>query len=245
MKEVVLPGWPIFAAYLLIGLPPALRWFRERTSANFPSALIFATSLFVLLGCFAPSRYQYQHYFALMPLLALGIASGFIHRGDWLSKWRLAILAPLAVFSAALDVRANVKDAGADAYQWLGELRTPERWFPFRGRALAKQIREHLSDGKILTLAPAWPLEAGLKIYPEFATGPFAWRAATLLPTERRSHLKMVAPADLDIFLAKDPPAGVLTGFETAALEKPLVRYAERHGFRPVKLGKERILWVP
>ncbi|RYD83935.1 MAG: hypothetical protein EOP84_06895 [Verrucomicrobiaceae bacterium] len=103
---------------------------------------------------------------------------------------------------------------------------------------------QHVKAGPVLTLAPTWAIEAGLSTYPEFATGAFAWRSAHLVPEERRQKLDMIAPADLEEFLTNKPPAAILTGYEDEELEAPLLEYARRHGYRPVKLERGRRIWV-
>jgi hypothetical protein len=240
-KEIIRWSWPIFVAYLLFGIRPAMQWWRHRSPACFANALIAMVLPFLLIGCFAPSRYQYQHYFAFVPLLALAIAyGGYQVPFRQVLIYRAALLL-LAVMSVVLDFRATEKDG----YAWIPELARPERWFPVRAHRLAAEIRARVPEGKVLTLAPAWPIEAGLDIYPEFANGPFAWRLAHLLGAPQRVRFHIVAPADLDGFLAKDPPAAVLTGFENDDLEKPLRSYAKDHGYRQIELGKDRLLWVP
>ena len=88
-------------------------------------------------------------------------------------------------------------------------------------------------------------MEAGLKTYPEFSTGPFAWKSARLVATDRRSALHLIAPDDLENLLSARPPGGILTGVEESTLEKPLIEYSLAHQFIPVKLGKDRTLWLP
>ena len=94
-------------------------------------------------------------------------------------------------------------------------------------------------------IAPAWPLAGGLDIFPEFATAPFAWRHASFVPPERRQRLKLIAPDDLEAFLAPRVPPAILTGVEDEDLAAPLVAYARRHGYRFVKLKRKRELWLP
>ena len=118
-------------------------------------------------------------------------------------------------------------------------------WFPNRIARIGAQIREHSPRGPIFTLAPIYPIEGGLRIYPEFATGPFAWKSARFVSPERRSQLHLIVPDDLEAFLATKPPGAILTGVEEPALEKPLVEYSRAHQFIPVSLGKERALWLP
>jgi hypothetical protein len=97
----------------------------------------------------------------------------------------------------------------------------------------------------VLTLAPAYPLAAGLDIYPALATGPFLWRAAHVMPMERRKKLGALTPADLEEAMAQDPPAAVLTGFEKRKdIRQPLIDYAMSHGYKEIKLNRKRTLWV-
>jgi hypothetical protein len=239
-KKVIVPSWPMFLAYALFGVRSAKIWRQGRNATHFPCALILAVIPFVLAGCFAPSRYQYQHYYAFIPLLALGIAYG-AHTAPWKVEWarRLALAIPV-LGAILLELTALAKDR----YAWVDEIRRPERWFAIRAHATAQRIREHVPSGKVLTLAPAWPIEAGLAIYPEFASGPFAWRSAPHLNIEQRRALHLIGPDDLAGFLAHDPPAAILTGFESSELEKPLRRFATEHGYGVVDLGKDRQLWV-
>jgi hypothetical protein len=241
IKEIVMPSAPLFAASAFFVLRSARSWIRERGAVHFPNALIVAMIPFVLIGCFAPSRYQYQHYYAFVCLLALGIAYG-ANASPWKTHARRGSALALPVI-ASLGMQW---DPGAkDQYAWIREIARPERWFPVRAHRIAQQIRGHVATGgKVLTLAPAWPIEAGLRIYPEFASGPFAWRSAPYLAPEQRRKFRMIAPSDLPALLENDAPAAILTGFEDRPLEKPLFQFAERHGYQPVELGKGRQLWV-
>ena len=108
------------------------------------------------------------------------------------------------------------------------------------GEALARQT----GPGKILTLAPIYPLEGGRPIYPPLATGPFAWRTAYLVGEEERAVLGLVAPADLESYLASQPPVGVLVGPE-GDLERPLRAYARDRGYRALVPASGLELLVP
>jgi hypothetical protein len=67
---------------------------------------------------------------------------------------------------------------------------------------------------------------------------------AHLVDPEVRKRFHVVAPADLEQFLAKEPPAAILTGVEEDDLEAPLIDYAKGHGYRRVELKKKRDLWI-
>ena len=240
IKEVIVPSWPLFLAFAVFGLRSVRQWMRDRTTAHFPGALIVAVIPFVLLGAFAPSRYQYQHYYAFVPLLALGIAYGVNA-----SPWTMGVSRPTALVLLALATMVmNIAGTGRNGFGWVAEIAQPARWFPMRAHATAQKMRGHLPEGEVLTLAPAWPLEAGLRIYPEFASGPFGWRSARHLRPEQRRALDMIAPDDLPQFLDASPPDGILLGFESDELEKPFLRFATERGYQCVDLGKERQLWI-
>ena len=91
-------------------------------------------------------------------------------------------------------------------------------------------MRTAAPPGRVLTLAPLTALEAGLPIYPEFSTGPFAWRVARFVAPERRARLRLVSPDELESYLSHDPPAVILLG-EDRKGEKLFAAYAAAHGY--------------
>jgi hypothetical protein len=107
----------------------------------------------------------------------------------------------------------------------------------------AAELRRAVPVGKVLTLAPAVVVEAGLQIYPHFATGPFAWRIAPFVARARRADLRLVGPEDLESLLAADPPAAVMTGYEKR-WEKPLAQFAKSRGYTRTRFGESKFLWI-
>ncbi len=237
-KEVVIPSWPVFTAFAAFAIPAIRRRLGCETCPPAGLRLAASVALFLLLGCFLPSRYQYQHFFALIPVLTLGVAFA-----SPFADFRAQIL--FLLFAISCGVKAYVFSEGSAPHFPIAVLRQPQGWFSAEATGDGLEIRQHVPTGRILTLAPAYPLAGGLAIYPEFATGPFAWRSARFVAPERRPRLHIVAPADLEAFLALHPPAAILTGFETSELEAPLVAYAQSHGFRLVKLSRKRHVWLP
>lgn len=232
----------LFLAFGGLSIPVAWRWLRERTVTGtfdlrrFPAAFSAALVPFVALGCALPIRYQYQHWFILVPFLALAIVEALPFAAPGAKSWKAWALMILAAVSIVLNGQSYVDP--------LSRVFSPSEWFGIRLHEYAVETRAHIPEGKVLTLAPACPIEAGLPTYPEFAIGPFAWRLAHLIDPETRKRFHVVAPADLEEFLAKEPPAAILTGVEDADLEMPLVDYAKAHGYQRVPLKKNRELWV-
>lgn len=240
VKEIILPSWPMFLAYLAIAARSGWFWLRYRRG-SVVCGFVLAVLPFALFGCFAPSRYQYQHFFGIIGLLSVGVAGGIVAIAESFPMKRRLLLAGAATAAAVL--------AGAlhDKAKYLYPIVPPPlaEWFPVEFHERAQLLRTHVQTGRVLTLAPAWPIEAGLSTYPEFASGPFAWRSAHLVPGEQRARLDLVAPADLERFLAAHPPAAILTGYEDKELEKLFIEYARRHGYRPVRLERKRDIWLP
>jgi len=237
-KEIVRPSWALFLCWGLIAVVPAWRWLRTRREGSQSLAYLLLLFPFALIGCYMPTRYQYQHCYVLIPLLTLGCALAWPRISLAPEKKRLV----LTIFASMV---------GALGWWTLGrnaELETvtqPEECFYSRHRSYGLEIRQHAPEGPILTLTPTFPLSAGLSIYPEFANGPFGWRSASFVEPARRARLHLVAPEDLPAFLAGRPPKAILTGVEDEELEKPLVEWAKTHGFQPVSLKRKRILWLP
>jgi len=102
-------------------------------------------------------------------------------------------------------------------------------------------LAQEVCEGPVLTLAPVLAMEAGLRTYAAFATGPFTWRVAHIIPEANRQLVGWLAQDDLDAYLAASPPTAILTGLELendgfepgvrGNLEQPLEAYAERTGF--------------
>ena len=234
-KEVAIPSLPLFLSFIAYAIAPAWKFFRHRPAGLFAPALILAILPFALIGCFTPSQYQYQHYSIIIPLLVLGVVFG-ISTIAASRKWALISAIIFFLFCCARFIYKSSGDV----------LPGPVRdWFPNRISQIGDQIAEQSRRGPILTLAPIYPMEAGLKTYPQFSTGLFAWKSARFVAKERRGHLDLIASEDLESLLEAQPPGGILTGFEEKRFEKPLIEYSRAHQFTPVNLGKDRTLWLP
>ena len=174
----------------------------------------------------------------MQPFLVLSFILGMQSGIRWLSSGRVAAAGFLIV--VLIGIIFHIND-----YRSVVEIWKATDWFAAKARRLGAEIHRLVPRGKVLTIAPAFPLAGHVPIYPEFATGPFAWRTAHLVPVKRRARLHLIAPADLEEFLAADPPAGILTGFEDDGdMEMPLIEYAQRHGYTLTEFPKKRHLWV-
>jgi hypothetical protein len=98
------------------------------------------------------------------------------------------------------------------------------------GIKIADKLAEAGVSGKIATLAPIYPLEGSLSVYPELATGQFAYRTAEFTDANLRKYYRSTSTSEISAFLKADPPAGILVGFEPK-LEAPMVQFAEQNGY--------------
>jgi hypothetical protein len=122
--------------------------------------------------------------------------------------------------------------------QGLASIRHPERMTVLSTHNGGQRIAERLASagvaGKVATLAPIYPLEGGLEVYPELATGPFAYRTADITSPQLAKYYRMVSPSGITALFDADPPAAILVGFEEA-LEAPMLAYAKAHGYIEVE----------
>lgn len=223
--------------YIICGVLLSHRSLMSNLRANFGLSLsmlilpfLFVGSMMITAGC------CYQYFYALVPFLTLGIIFGIAGLGD---EGRASFGFRVLVLSVLVST--------AYAHPQYRDLlfgNSTKEWIPVKMHNMSHEIRNHVAYGRVLTLAPIIPLEAGLEIYPEFAPGPFAWRSAHLLPKERREKLGIVAPGDLNDLLETRPPQAILTGFEEAVLEEPLIAYAQANGFRDVMITRDVKLWL-
>ena len=226
-------GLLLYLTLLAVSLVALVRVIRYK-EAIASQALLAALLAWALLAAgFAPTPLWPQYFFAPVPFLILAAAYGvlLVPRPD---TQRLAAIALVVIFIATFPL--NGLGHG------LAVLAQPERWVPLQVHQLALDIKQQVPSGRILSLAPIYPLEAGLGAYPTFTVGPFVWRTAPLLSAEGRRQYQLVSFHELEDLLAHDPPAAILTGletdygfdkFDTNGLEKPIIDYAVRHGFEP------------
>jgi hypothetical protein len=213
----------LLLAYLISSLAP-----REALKKLFdPQLLMVAAALIVAAALsFIPTP-SFPQYFA-QPLVCLLLLTGLLSAS--LGPRVRTALSPAFVAATVVILLIN----GPRLAQSLPRLITPSSWTVMRthnyGVALASRLRELGVAGKIATLAPVYPLEGQLDVYPEFATGQFVYRVADIAKPELLRYYHTTSPAKVEAFLAADPPAAILTGFDPE-LEAPMLRFTQSHGY--------------
>ncbi len=209
-----------------------------RHGARFEHGFVLISLPFLLIGCFAPSPLFQQYFYPLVPFLLLaglyGLAS-VAPETVWFRR-TLVLGALCAVLSVGL---------GRRIYDHIGLLASARSWTPVKFHRFGVELRQQAASGRMLTLAPIYPLEAGLPIYPALATGPFAWRISPYVEAGKAARLGMVTPATLEATLDADPPAAFLLGIErSGGHEHELQNYAGSRGYVPAVRADGHELWT-
>jgi hypothetical protein len=194
-----------------------------------PILLVFGAALCAIIFAFIPTPGFPQYFAPPLICIPLALAILFADLGpDRQRQFETVLLAAAVVALVAATPRLG---------QYLARAPHPERWTVTRvhgyGQAIAARMAAAGAVGKVATLAPIYPLEGGLAVYPELATGPFVYRTGDITPPELAAQYRMTSPKTIGALLAADPPAALLLGFD-AALEQPLLAYAAANGYQPV-----------
>jgi len=199
--------------------------------------LVLGVLAFLLVGTAAPSPFQAQYAFVLLPFMILAVfyAAASAPVPNRLPGW----VRPIAIVMIAIALTKAPK-----RYDYIVELPRLSRWTPVQQRALGERIAALTTpDALILTTAPIPAIAGGLRVYPEFATGIFAWRTAPILdPLERQ---RLVSPAELEALWARRPPDALLVT-RGDGLVQPLVELGRARGYRPVEMADQsHVIWLP
>lgn len=191
-----------------------------------PRWVVLGLLPFLLIGAWGPSPTQYQYYYMLLPFLLVTAQYGVAAAStDPAAERRWRRLVWLGVLVAALP--------GLPRWYWhVVYLPRPDAWVPVRVHRMGEWVREHVPDsGRVLTLEPGVPLEAGVRVYPEYTVGRFVMHVGELMTSPQRSRYGMAWGEQLDELLRQRPPEAVLVQRRIEHLAVPLREYAYRNGF--------------
>jgi 4-amino-4-deoxy-L-arabinose transferase-like glycosyltransferase len=228
----------LFFGLIFLGWSVLVTHLARKEEGSFRNVLALAALPMVAIGSFLPTPTWYQYFYAPLPFAIIAIAMGlaYLTQGsDNKRRWFVLLLVEL-VLLANVFVLLD--------YRRMSFLRYVELWKPLVIHQVGMDIRQEVGPaGRVFTLAPLYPLEGGLEIYAPMATGVFAFRTGTLLDEEQRQQQGIISKENFESYLAEDLPEGFLVGFDRS-LEKPLIRFAVNHGYRPQQLDGGLTLWV-
>ena len=191
---------------------------------------------FLFVGCWIPIPPHRQYYYALIPILLLGIV--YALPKDRFSPRRIAWM---MAFLISLEIMESIPTFWQDK-----TLFRPSRWESILVHRQGMEIRKYVTRGPVLTLQPIYPLEAGLPIFNELATGPFAWRTAPFLTDRQRHAFHVMDPDNVEDFLRLHPPSAGLTGAEPAEQKLPreMLSFLQANGYLARPVAQHWMLWV-
>lgn len=249
VRYLLLESHGALSLLILLFLTVIFLCVRRKTSARLELGFIAAVIVCCVPGSFASAIAHPQYFYQPVPLLVLGIVFGIVSLYAQAKPGDRMLLGSLLGAAVIGTMRWKLLAACFDAVLII--CIHPQRPTDRSGfvteevHQLGLQAQASMgSSGKVLTLAPIYPLEGGLDIYPEFSSGPFAWRTAPLLDAADRARYKIVSPADLDELLRHDPPVGIIVGAEPIQMEYPLVQYAMQHNYLPLPMSSGLTAWV-
>jgi len=223
----------LYALALALSIFAILKLIQSKDEKLVVNVLVALLGFFMFISAFGPTPTWPQYFFAPLPFLVILCASviRLVYRKYPTLGWGLTGLILLLTV---------INGSASQAYKDLKGLQDPQAWVPLQIHQFSKELKQALPEGKVLTLAPIFPLEAGLDTYEMFAVGPLVWRSAHILSEVKRQEYGIIALTDLDQYLKSRPPDALLLGLEDrydgfwmdnpSGLEVPLQEYAEAHG---------------
>ena len=239
------PGDAVLAVGFLAALWAGWRgrrgWTAERRHGF---ALLLGVLAALWVGVMGPTPIQPQYNYMLLPFMVLVT---FLAMGA--RAWEPRQLRALGRITGGAAAVCGVFALIAWYGPALVHLPTPGKWKPVMQHRVAMWVRSQTGAGaRVLSIDPMIPLEAGLGVYPQYATGRFVLLVTPFEPAPERAKFGMVGRAELAGLLAAEPPDAVLVHLEKKAgdqVDQPFIDYAAGHGFGAVRSPDgEYELWV-
>lgn len=227
----------LFLSILVVGMLAVKLIFQKKSFWKFQHSdlLILAIWTFGIVSAFLKNVTFPQYMFLPLPFFLLFAYSVYSSLETKTRKWVLRA-AFLALFLMAVKEPYKIKQ--------LGKITKPDQWFAHRAHNEGEFIEENTEPGHILTMAPIFALEAKRNIYLPFVNGPFSYRTADWMNTERRKETGVVGPGEIEDFVKNNPPAAVYVGWERRDIEEEFIEYAKRHGYKKIETPLRKSLYI-
>lgn len=229
----------VFGGWVVVGTREVLRVLPESRLRLTRLAFYSAIALGLLLGALAPTPAWPQYFYAPLPFVTLALALAI---GSLICRMPVGLSGRLGWTAAGLITVA----LAVAMLPRVRQLVQPGTWVPGQSRLLGQMIGERIREGKVLTLAPTFPLEAGLDIDPRLVTGPFTWRVTPIMDASWAKQEGLLIPSEVAAGHYQGEIAAVLTGLESGnvglvsdfsgTVEDPLDEFARGLGYQPVSL---------
>lgn len=227
---LVTVGILLGAAFAVDALSDVKRIVRQRSGGAILALLLFLAAVLVAM---IPTPSTLQYYAMpvsfLLVLLVYALPFETLQISVWRRKLLVTLVLPCLAYTGPVFLRA------------IPDLMHRDQWSGLHVHDVATEIRKTLIDsgvsssGKIATLSPLYAVEAGFQIYGQLSTGPFLYRIGESLTPEQRRHFVATSRESIGDVLEEDPPVAIIVGLE-GPLDTPLVRYAEAHQYRALRV---------
>jgi hypothetical protein len=226
---LILSAVPVLAAFWV-----GRGW---KSPRRFELWFLLLTIPFLLMGVLAPTPLHPQYFSPLVPFLLLtGLyaladipAESPWFRGTWV----------LGAVGTAVSIFFGIAP-----YRTLPKYLHGKEWAALNIHRRSQELLGHIATGRVLSLAPIYALEAKLRIYPGFSTGPFAWRVSGYIDATQAANHGIVTPETLPALLDAQPPAAIIVGFQERG-EKFLAGYGKRNGYTKLEMPDKTTIWKP
>ncbi|MEJ2722411.1 MAG: hypothetical protein P8181_14930 [bacterium] len=169
----------------------------------------------------------FMSYLSLLAVSLLLVASLFFHDVNPRNKPVIRIAAWSLVAVIAMRLAPGDLSSVAQSFN-------PDNWTSRQihksGEAVRSAIPAANRGRPVATLNPLYALEGGLPIYPELATGPFAYRIGAFLTNDQLARYKTTSAEHIAALLDASPPSDIVVGFE-GDLDSALTAYALRRNY--------------
>ncbi len=200
------------------------------------------------VGAMGPTPMMQQYNYALVPFMLLAVLYALATAATGVATGDDTGAGPAGLRRLARGVAIVclvVGGSGLRWYWWVVRLPRPGTWTPVVQHREGEWVRRLAGPGaRVLTMESTVPLEGGLDVVPEYATGRFALLTARFQPPADRRADGMFGPADLPALWARRRPDAVFARVP-ATVDQPFVAYAAGQGYRRVLSADGRNqLWL-
>lgn len=226
-------NWHLTRAAIIFFTAAVLINIKQKKKLHFVFVFTALLIPFSILSSFSKTVIFYQYFFAPLPFIIMMMVFAITSLPQRFQKIGIGLFCLLS------SLTLLKKDT---SFWKIPALFETEKWVPLKIHQEGAKIAEMCDDGQVLTLAPILPLEGKKQIYPSFATGPFAWRTSSFVSLEDRKRSKIISVTELESYLEKSPPIGILTGYEWKK-EDEFICYARKNGYDEHQFKTEKSLF--
>lgn len=204
----------------------------KQKASGYSITLILIILLFLFISSLIKNVFFKQYLFNLVPFIIIGFLLGISVLKNNYKR--------IAIF---LFLILSLSFSNKKIYSEIENLFSPEKWLTYKTHNFGKKITNLTTDNYVLTLTPLFVLEGGGKIYKEFANNPFNWRTSHFVPKKTRNKFNIISPEELNAFLSRKPPYGVLIGFE-GEFDEIFLKYAMDNNYIEEKIPRGRLFII-